>query len=204
MIWCMTFMLRTLVCGRKKNSSINTCCQGISMPWNMFFPFDIWSLWLHRNKIVFKSSPPNHELGREVCAIANEYCASWSKWVKRKQVVKVRWNKPEVGWFKLNTFGSSLGNRGFTSGGGLVRDHNGFWIKGFTHSIGVFTSVDAELWALREGLLLCTSLNFVDMEIELDAKVVLGWISNEYNNSLHHASLIIDCRTLISQFLKRR
>lgn len=119
------------------------------MPWNMFFPFAIWSLWFHRKKNVFKSSPPNHELGREVYAIANEYlfCASWSKRVKSKQVVKVGWNKLEVGWVKLNTDGdsSSLGNWGFTSGGGLIRDHNGVWIKGFTRSIEVSTSVDAKL-----------------------------------------------------------
>lgn len=33
---------------------------------------------------------------------------------------------------KLNTDGSSLGNLGLTSRGGLIRDHNGAWIKDFT------------------------------------------------------------------------
>ena len=37
------------------------------------------------------------------------------------------------------------------------------------------------------------------MKIEIDAKTVLfGWII-EYSNSLHHASLSLDCDTLLSQ-----
>ncbi|KAL0006839.1 hypothetical protein SO802_008341, partial [Lithocarpus litseifolius] len=36
-------------------------------------------------------------------------------------------------------------------------------------------------------------------EIELDAKVVLGWVTEEFNSNLHHASLILDCRTLANQ-----
>ena len=72
------------------------------------------------------------------------------------------------------------------------------WIKGFSRAINVFTNVDAELWTLREGLLMCRNLNLVAMEIELDAKLVIGWIFEEYNSNLQHAALILDCRTLIS------
>ena len=71
-------------------------------------------------------------------------------------------------------------------------------IKGFSRAINVFTNVDAELWALREGLLMCRNLNLVAMEIELDAKLVIGWIFEEYNSNLQRAALILDCRTLIS------
>ena len=37
------------------------------------------------------------------------------------------------------------------------------------------------------------------MKIEIDAKTVFGWIIEEYSNSLHHASLSLDCDTLLSQ-----
>ena len=65
--------------------------------------------------------------------------------LKRKQILQVRWSKPEFGWVWLNKDGSSIGNPGLAGGGGLIRDHNGTWIKGFTKSIGQASSVDAEL-----------------------------------------------------------
>jgi len=55
----------------------------------------------------------------------------------------------------------------------LIRDAHGGWVKGFTCNIGVATSVESELWALRDGLALCLSLNIPAVEIEIDAKVVV-------------------------------
>ena len=59
--------------------------------------------------------------------------------------------------------------------------------------------MDVELWALKDGLTICRELNLSAVEIEIDAKVVLGWVSDTYNCNLHHAALILDCKTLISQ-----
>ncbi|KAL0014620.1 hypothetical protein SO802_001689 [Lithocarpus litseifolius] len=59
--------------------------------------------------------------------------------------------------------------------------------------------MEAELWVSRDGSSVCRELNLSAVEIESDAKVVLGWISNSYNYNLHHATLILDCTTLISQ-----
>ena len=92
-----------------------------------------------------------------------------------KKVVQVRWNRPSSRWCELHSDGSSLGNLGRASGGGLIRDSNGVWIKRFTCNIGTFLSVEAELWALKDGLSLCISLNLMVLEIEVDAKVVLEW-----------------------------
>ena len=105
---------------------------------------------------------------------------------------------------KLNIDISSLGNLRITRGGGLIRDHRGSQVKGFTCSIGVVSPVDDKLWALRDGLRFCISLNLLAVDIELDAKVVLGWITEEFNSNLHHASFIWDCRTLIDQILQVR
>lgn len=92
--------------------------------------------------------------------------------------------RPSNGWVKLNTDGSSLGNLGRASGSGLIRDANGGWIKGFTCNIGVFSSVDAERWALKDGLSLCLSVNISAVEIEIDAKVVFEWITNGNRTNL--------------------
>ena len=59
------------------------------------------------------------------------------------------WNKPDQGWFKLNSDGTSQGNPGRAGGGSLIRDHDGKWVKGYMRNIGQATSVAAEFWALR-------------------------------------------------------
>ena len=73
------------------------------------------------------------------------------------------------------------------------------WIREFTCNIGVASNVEAELWALRDGLSLCISLHIVALEIEVDAKVILEWMISEHSNNLSHSPLIMNCRALINQ-----
>ena len=113
-------------------------------PWKTFFPFTVWRLRLHRKKIVFKSSHPNHDLLKEVQATTFEFffCVARSIIGKRKHSINVRWSKPDPGWYKFNTDGSSLSNLGMVGGGGLIWDDSGNWVKGFTRSIGVTTRLN--------------------------------------------------------------
>ena len=69
----------------------------------------------------------------------------------------------------MNTDGSSLGNPGPAGGGGVIRDEEGAWIVGFARNIGITSSYLAELWASRDGLVLCINRNFNAVEVELDA-----------------------------------
>ncbi|XP_050258837.1 uncharacterized protein LOC126703808 [Quercus robur] len=56
----------------------------------------------------------------------------------------------------------------------------------------------AELWGLREGLLLCSNLNITSLEIELDAKSIVDALGNpSYVNNVI-SPLLDDCRLLIS------
>ena len=65
--------------------------------------------------------------------------------------------------------------------------------------IGFSSSVEAELWALRDGLSLCLSLNILAMEVEIDVKVVSDWIIISNSSNLNISSLIVDCKTLFSR-----
>lgn len=60
--------------------------------------------------------------------------------------IQIKWTPPPLGWFKLNSNGSSEGNPGKVGGGCLIRNSDGIWISG--------SSVLAELWALRDGFAL--------------------------------------------------
>ncbi|KAF7841203.1 hypothetical protein G2W53_003501 [Senna tora] len=46
--------------------------------------------------------------------------------------VKVGWKVLDLGWFKLNSDGSRL-NNGRISCGGVLRDHNGDWVFGYSN-----------------------------------------------------------------------
>ena len=86
--------------------------------------------------------------------------------------VLVSWHASPFGWVKINTDDSSLGNPGPAGAGGLIRDHNGSWICGFSQNVGFASSVLAEHWALKDGLSLVTSVGFSNVLIKLDAPVI--------------------------------
>ena len=80
----------------------------------------------------------------------------------------------------------------------------GQWVNGFSKRIGLINSFEADLWGLREGLLLCCNLNISHLEIELDAKAVvevLGRLS--YVNNII-SPILDDCRLLVSRFQQVR
>ena len=40
------------------------------------------------------------------------------------------WNKPSIGWHKLNIDGASIGNPNKAGGGGVIKDWHGVWVRG--------------------------------------------------------------------------
>ncbi len=104
---------------------------------------------------------------------------------------------------KLNTNGSVFDNHEKASAGGLLRDCNGRWIRGFAHNLGITNSLAAELWGLRDGLLLARDLNVSNLIIEIDAKSVVDLLQTAHMNisSSHpYSALINDCRYLLLSF----
>ena len=87
------------------------------------------------------------DLKAETLAKAAEmaYLGITEKHVKSKTKIQVRWLPPPFSWMKLNSDGSSMGNPGLAGGGGLIRNENGEWVKGYARAIGCATSVAAEL-----------------------------------------------------------
>ena len=129
---------------------------------------------------------------------------SKAKQIAPKIAIPVRWSKPLLGWFKLNTDGASLGNPSKVGGGGLIRDSEGRWIRGFSRSIGHATSVMAELWALRDGLKLAVQLGIGCLEVELDAKIIVEMLNNADSANIKFSSLLSDCRFLIARVTQVR
>ena len=108
--------------------------------------------------------------------------------------IQVWWIPPPENWFKLNTDGSSLGNPGRASGGGIIRNFHGDWVCGYARSVGYTTSIVAELWALRDGINMCIDLRLATMIIELDAKLVVDLLQKDAWSLTGNVVILVDCK----------
>ncbi|OIT27277.1 putative ribonuclease h protein, partial [Nicotiana attenuata] len=75
----------------------------------------------------------------------------------------VYWQKPPVGWVKLNVDGCSKGNPGPAGGGGLIRDHHGVLIGAFAEFYGDCSCNIAEAKAMMRGIKMCISKGFTNV-----------------------------------------
>ena len=94
---------------------------------------------------------------------------------------------------KLNMDGF-VGSSGIAGGGGLMWDDNGTWVFGFARKIEKASSFTTELWALRDGLRLCLSQNFLVVEVELEAKSIVELLTKQHHPNLSNSTLVDDCK----------
>ena len=71
---------------------------------------------------------------------------------------------------------------GFVSGRaigyGLLRDHKGFWLKGFMVNIGQCNVVETELWAALYGLQIAWDSSYQRFCMKVDSMQVTQWIKS--------------------------
>ncbi|KAL2242478.1 UNVERIFIED_CONTAM: putative ribonuclease H protein [Sesamum indicum] len=95
---------------------------------------------------------------------------------RRTTLMKVKWNKPDRGWIKINTDGASKGNPGPAGAGGIARDERGAAIFAFYEFIGEATNMYAEVYGLFKALQICQTENFNRIWIEVDAVNIIRLI----------------------------
>ena len=177
-----------------------------SSPQCTLFLFAISGLWKNENKVVFDNTIPNPNLHKVCINQIREYYyyVGKTKQPTPKVAIQDKWTKLAEGWHKLNIDGVSLGNQGKVGGGGIIRDSHGRWVKGFSRSIGFTTSIVAESWALRDGLKLAIQLGCQQLEVELDAKVIVGLINSNNGSNRVYSPLLHDYSTLLTRLLQVR
>ncbi|GLU08042.1 hypothetical protein SLE2022_249710 [Rubroshorea leprosula] len=114
--------------------------------------------------------------------------------------LSIRWLPPREGWFKMNTDGSSNFTQTYTGAGGVIRNHEGTWVMGFTQNLGYGTNNDVELWDIKTCLELATKLEIKLLKMEIDSIFVVNALKDCYVKFLNHKTLIASCRLLIQQF----
>ena len=175
---------------------IKSKCMGI--PWKVLFPIGVWQIWLHRNNFIFKTGKVDW-LNFKRCikeSIEFFFIGMNTKLPKAKTIVTVGWEKPPEGWAKLNSDGLALGNLRRAGGGGVVKNHEGEWMKGYARPLGYTNSCMIELWALRDGLILAKEMGLNNLIIELDALSIVLLMNNNTANLLMEP-LLTNCKNLV-------
>ncbi|KAK4733524.1 hypothetical protein R3W88_007785 [Solanum pinnatisectum] len=113
-----------------------------------------------------------------------------------RHMVPVAWHKPPEGVLKLNIDGSFEQNTTNGGTGGVIRDHFGKWITGFTCKIKAQNAHHAEILALLHGLNLATRLNLAHLQVETDSQVLLNNLNNNFRVYSH---IYADCRAILKQ-----
>ena len=170
------------------------------LPWNVYFPFMCWKLWLAQNERVFKNeSRSQHSLIYATVQAATKfyYLAGTLRQTQARLPQFIRWHASPNPYVTLNTIGSALSNPGVVGAGGMLRDHLGYWIAGFSLHLSIATNNIAELEAVWQGLEMTWKLGFKFIQLEIDSNVVLTWLTNTtVCYPTHMMPLICDCRSL--------
>ncbi|KAE8694600.1 hypothetical protein F3Y22_tig00110777pilonHSYRG00077 [Hibiscus syriacus] len=88
------------------------------------------------------------------------------------ETILSKWRKPMHGCFKLNTDGAIHIGTMEVACGGVIRDHIGAWVAGFSRSLGRCTAFQAELWNVKEGLEIAWNMVVRVLNMELDNQEV--------------------------------
>ena len=178
------------------NCKSSKTSQSLNITWSILSPFALWTLWLHQNNTGLERMRHHKDMKLETLAKVSEflYLGMIGKQTRDKTKIQVQWLLPPSNWFKLNSDGSLLGNPCLVGGGGLIRNERGEWIKGYARAIGITLSVATELWALRDGIHLCSALNLLAVIIELDSKLVVELMKKELDNPNGIDVLVTYCR----------
>ncbi|KAL6579789.1 hypothetical protein OROMI_007813 [Orobanche minor] len=115
----------------------------------------------------------------------------------------VRWLKPPVGWFKLNTDGAVKGNPGPGAAGGIVSDHTGTSVLCFWEFIGVQTNTFVELHGIWRGLQLCRDKGLDNIWVEVDSAIALKLIHNNSTAQWQAQTLIPKIHILLENLNTR-
>jgi ribonuclease HI len=127
--------------------------------------------WIHWVGLRLRDTGNLHHRDQAILKDLNLPAVSLSK----SNFIAVSWEKPELGWFKLNTDGSSLVNPGISGAGGLIRDHKGNLIVAFSEYICIGSNNKAELLGVLIGLRKCKAMGLRNIVIELDSSLIVTW-----------------------------
>ncbi|KAL9859832.1 putative RNA-directed DNA polymerase [Arabidopsis thaliana] len=173
-------------------------------PWSTVFLMAVWWGWKWRCGYVFGATGRCRDRVSFIKDLAREVTKAHavvgvSRRLVGREERRISWSRPSEGWCKLNTDGASRGNPGLAAAGGVLRESNGEWRRGFAINIGICSAPLAELWGVYYGLYMAWECKVSRLELEVDSEVVVGFLRTCISESHPLSFLIRMCYSFISR-----
>lgn len=179
------------------------CFESLSTKELELFCAITWSLWDHRNKVVWRNhfqSPASTVNSASTILFqwqqvqANHFC---SVSLNQREGV-VSWQRPIAGWYTCNVDAAVFSEEMRSSFGCLIRDELGNFVAGCGGNLwGIIDPKVAEAMAFREALSWLKRLAATNVFIELDSLGVVQAFRNNSDDASFLGSIIRDCCTLV-------
>jgi ribonuclease HI len=160
-----------------------------------------WYLWTWRNKEIFEEgfqrpTDPTYVVLKMAKEIEGCFNIPWI--CNQHDTIFIGWKRPLDGWVKLNCDGSQNKNSiGLAGCGGLLRDSDGRWIKGYSRKLGDCDALHAEMWGMYLGLDLAHQQGIKKLHVESDSKVLIDMVTKKKNFNGNIPTLVRRIRQLL-------
>ena len=159
----------------------------------------LWEVWCHRNGWVLNHLVHRRDvLARKINLLSDTCSMVYDRYPPTKNVISVCWTPPSLGFIKINSDGSSLGNPSVVGFGGILRRGNGDWIMGYSGHISKADNLCAELLGLRRGLILAWNIGFRLGVCEVDCYEIIRLLHASSSEFHIYAPIIRDIQRLLA------
>ncbi|XP_019162021.1 PREDICTED: uncharacterized protein LOC109158590 [Ipomoea nil] len=183
--------------------------MGFPDGWRETFGVAVWWCWRWRNDRVFEGKCTDTHRKRQWIKdqdreIRDAVTKRWSPILRGNgQNKKVFvWDKPADGWIKLNVDGCCKGREKRAGCGGVLRDTQGNWRRGFSHNIGACEAKEAEAWAILVGLRMAAHYGASKIVVESDSIAVIRALNSGYHAAGRWGNIMKVCKRASSHFEK--
>lgn len=167
-----------------------------------FFLYTGWAIWNARNELVWNSRPPSPAV---VSFGAMARLSAFSSIHVRQgggpkpPTVAQRWTKPQPGWVKINVDGSWVADTDACGIGVVARDSDGAFLAGKAlHVTDIFSAVQAEAVAAREGAVMAVERGFPNFVIESDSLQIVTAVRTTTTDRSVIGPIVEDTKSLLA------
>lgn len=157
----------------------------------VMIPCVVWFLWISRNKKVFNNQDVQATtMLAQVLSMVKHIGSAFglNQHIAHRLPKEVRWDKPDEGVCSLNVDGSAMTNPGLAGFGGIVRDSNGKFVRGFYGSVGWSDILHAEVMAIFHGLRMCWEVGIRKLVCCSDSMLAVSLIQQGVSPLHRHAN----------------
>ncbi|CAJ2630361.1 unnamed protein product [Trifolium pratense] len=150
--------------------------------WQSIFMVACWHLWNWRNKAIFEEdfqrpNDPSQVILRMTKDI-EQYERTLMTGIRiQRETIYIGWKNPHGDWIKLNCDGAYKDSMNNAGCGGLFRDSDGRWLKGYTQRIGDCDALHAEMWGMYTGMEMARRQGYTHLVVESDSKLLIDMVT---------------------------